>query len=378
LEAEGQENAYYLGVICWGGAHPARRSRALVGSTYERCVCMHKRLPRYLVPLLVVLWAILLPAFTAQAAEPVLTITGTGLQQDVLIYDGDWSNYTLVERYYSSNNNFNYHKIWKVKGYDLFELMGVGNLKSQKYAVTFIAKDGARITKTVSDLRSQFYYRKFTADSGEPVSPMIGFYRAVLYGPDIQGLPDPADVIWQDRALTEADKDRDESPRLYFGQAPGQVSENNMSYFLKNLTRIVVGEERLPATDPPDPDNGEKPVETKPKETGSGGLPEKPSPPGSQISKPDPEKEPGSGAAADAEETSGEPNGESAAEEETEDDTITEPDEKEKPQTGIITGKQPRKTGWPWILAGVILIGGLAGGVYYYYIRRRGAHNNDQ
>ncbi|HPZ12443.1 MAG TPA: hypothetical protein PKV91_08855, partial [Bacillota bacterium] len=75
------------------------------------------------------------PALTAQVhaqSQPVLTVTGTGLHQDVLIYEGDWSNYTEVVRYYSSNNNHDYHKIWKVKGYDLFELLGAQNLKTDQ------------------------------------------------------------------------------------------------------------------------------------------------------------------------------------------------------------------------------------------------------
>lgn len=99
------------------------------------------------------------PALTAQVhaqSQPVLTVTGTGLHQDVLIYEGDWSNYTEVVRYYSSNNNFDYHKIWKVKGYDLFELLGAQNLKTdQDYEVTFVAADGARVTRKISELQSQ-------------------------------------------------------------------------------------------------------------------------------------------------------------------------------------------------------------------------------
>jgi len=193
------------------------------------------------------------PALTAQVhaqSQPVLTVTGTGLHQDVLIYEGDWSNYTEVVRYYSSNNNFDYHKIWKVKGYDLFELLGAQNLKTdQDYEVTFVAADGAPVTRKISELQSQYYYPQFTVESGQLVAPMLGFYRAALYEPDFQGRPDPDEIIWEDRELTEADRDAN-APRLHMGQAAGQVSENNQSFFLRDLVRIVVGEER--PTDPGD------------------------------------------------------------------------------------------------------------------------------
>ncbi len=193
------------------------------------------------------------PALTAQVhaqSQPVLTVTGTGLHQDVLIYEGDWSNYTEVVRYYSSNNNYDYHKIWKVKGYDLFELLGAQNLKTdQDYEVTFVAADGAPVTRKISELQSQYYYPQFTVESGQLVAPMLGFYRAALYEPDFQGRPDPDEIIWEDRELTEADRDAN-ALRLHMGQAEGQVSENNQSYFLRDLVRIIVGEER--PTDPGD------------------------------------------------------------------------------------------------------------------------------
>ncbi len=196
-----------------------------------------------------------LPLQTVQAAQPILTITGTGLHQDILIYEDDWAGYDMVERFYSSNNNYDYHKIWKVKGYDIFDLIGEGNLKTDDdYEVAFIsARDGGRVTKTVSELQSQYYHPQFTEDGAELVAPMLSFYRTAVFEPDYQRLPQPDEVVWEDRVLTEADADLD-APRLVTGQPFGQVSQNNQSFFNKEVGRIVVGEER-PAEEPIDFDN---------------------------------------------------------------------------------------------------------------------------
>ena len=68
-----------------------------------------------------------LPFRPAMAAgdDPVLVITGTGLEQDIFLYEEDlaFDNPTMEERYYSSNNSFNFRSIWKVKGFDLFDLL---------------------------------------------------------------------------------------------------------------------------------------------------------------------------------------------------------------------------------------------------------------
>jgi DMSO/TMAO reductase YedYZ molybdopterin-dependent catalytic subunit len=184
----------------------------------------------------------------AATEQPALTITGTGLEQDVVFYESDWDIGTMEERFYSSNNNFDFHKIWKVKGYDLFSLIGSSNLKAdQDYPITFIAVDGARITRTVNQLQSLYYYPDFTVASGELVAPMLAFYRAELF--DSPGLP--TTVAWQDRELTESDIDNN-APRLHMGQAEGNVSDINQQFFLRDLVRIVVGEER-----PQDPPPGE-------------------------------------------------------------------------------------------------------------------------
>jgi DMSO/TMAO reductase YedYZ molybdopterin-dependent catalytic subunit len=178
--------------------------------------------------------------------QPDLVITGTGLVEDVVITD--WADYTvshaMEDRFYSSNNNFNFHKIWKVRGYDLFNLIGSENLITDDlltdYSITFVAKDGARVTKTVSELQSQYYYPDFTVASEQRVSPMLAFYRAALFEPSA-GLP--TNVTWEDRELTEADKDNN-APRLHMGQVHGNVSDINQQFFLRDLVRIVVGDER--------------------------------------------------------------------------------------------------------------------------------------
>ncbi|NLA26407.1 MAG: hypothetical protein GX878_03325, partial [Firmicutes bacterium] len=191
-----------------------------------------------------------LPLQAVQAAQPVLTITGTGLEHDVLIYEDDWESFEMMERFYSSNNNFDYHKIWKAKGYDIFDLIGEGNLKTdQDYDVAFVsAKDGGRVTRTVSELQSQYYHPKFIESGAEPVAPMLSFYRTAVFEPDYQRLPEPSEVIWEDRALTEDDSDEDK-PRLMTGQLLGEVSQNNQSFFNKQVGRIVVGEERPSGVD---------------------------------------------------------------------------------------------------------------------------------
>ena len=171
---------------------------------------------------------------------PALLITGSGLKEDVQI--SNWSAYSsaLVDRYYSSNNNWNFHKIWKVRGFDLFSLFGTGNLKTdQDYTVTFVAADGLRYSESISSLKDRYYYPHFTG-SGSQVYPVIGFYRAALFEPNVPGLP--VSVTWSDRSLTAGDLD-DMAPRLYLGQK-GNPSDRNQPLFVRELVRIVVGEER--------------------------------------------------------------------------------------------------------------------------------------
>ena len=366
---------------------------------------MNKRLSRYLLSLLIILGAMLvLPYWTSpvQAAEPDLIITGTGLKKDVVIYPNDWSNYIRKERYYSSNNTLNFHHIWKVKGYDLFDIIKTDNLVggSKDYLLTFIAKepDGkeTKISRTMNDLSDRYYYPKFDVNDGEFVPPMIGFERADLFeyqDPSNKGNPpDPADVILQDKPFERDEK----APRLYFGQAKGNVSDKNMTFFLYYLARIVVGEERPPGDDGDDgsdegdgsgsggmgtttpPGGGSSGTGTTqpPGGSGPGTGTTKPPAPGTQPPAPEPGKEqdPGDPDEAEADQPVAGPGKETEEpgdEEEGEDDPAAKPEE--EPDLDNETGSKKRKVIWPWIAAGAALVAGGAGGVYYYIIcRRRG------
>ena len=323
---------------------------------------MPRKLSRFLITALLMLWAVvmLLPV-ACQAAQPVLTITGTGLHHDVLIYEEDWSKYDLVERYYSSNNRDDFHHIWKVGGYDLFEVMGgLENIKSdQDYVVTFLAADGLGKTRTVSQLQSQYFYPNFDVANGEPVAPMIGFYRTDLY--EHLHLPDPADVVWEDKALRE-DKC---VPRLIMGQAYGDVSDKNQPDFLKNLERIVVGDDKK-----------------EPNKDGSSGRIRKKKTPEGNQQKTDRNPESleaavsASGASDDGENGQKSSKGISVSIEgnsgEIETGEITSDlEDKMITGTGGTTDREKFIARWPWIAAGAVVAAGLAGGGVYYYIRKR-------
>ncbi|WP_034638866.1 ligand-binding sensor domain-containing protein [Desulfofalx alkaliphila] len=185
----------------------------------------------------------------ALAAAPDLIITGTGLEQDVMIYASDWDNYQMVERIYSSNNSFGTHRIQKVRGYDLFELIGVGNLKTdQDYLVKFIASDNFSSTRSVSNLLDLYTYPDFGIDSEQSVMPTLGFYSVELFTSSQDSLSPP--VTYADLELSTDNG----APRLYLGQQKGNIHDQNHSDFVSNVVRIVVGEER-PADDPPPGDN---------------------------------------------------------------------------------------------------------------------------
>lgn len=331
---------------------------------------MSKGLSRYIIPLLITLWIVLLLPAAGLAAQPALTITGTGLHHDVQISGNDWSKYSLKECFYSSNNNFNYHKIWKVKGYDIFALIGDDNLKTDKdYEVTFVSGlDGGKVTRTVSELQSQYYHPKFTASGAEPVAPMLSFYRTAVFEPDHQLLPEPTEVIWQDRALTENDSDEDK-PRLVMGQSLGQVSQNNQSFFNKKVDRILVGGER-PAGESSPKKNPEDGGTT----SGKDGPKESSNPPAS-VTDPKKDKDPEKATEReDKPDGSDEKDGETAEDEGIEEETAGGLGGEKNLEVGL-TDEQPRKPRWPWIAAGAVVVAGAVGGGAYYYIRRRGNLN---
>lgn len=174
-----------------------------------------------------------------------LVITGTGLKQEVILNKSDWMNFNhpkLIERFYSSNNRVGYHKIWKVKGFDLMELIGEDNfMREEDWSVTFIAQDGAKLTLKISDLKNSYYYPQFNVEEGIQMNPLIGIYQKTLFEPKYTGAP--TEIEWEDLELTEADLDP-QAPRLFLGQKAGDTSDVNQSLFIYQLARIVVGDER--------------------------------------------------------------------------------------------------------------------------------------
>jgi hypothetical protein len=179
----------------------------------------------------------LVPA--AEAASGELVITGSGVKQEVLIGQEDWDEYIIQERIYSTNNSLGFHKIVKVKGYDLLELIGEDNLKDdQDYVVDFLCADGFKFQKTISELWDVYTYTDFTESTGEKVGPMLARHSAVLadFPQNIFSPP----VQWEDRALTEADLD-DGFPKLTFGQTG--IDDMNMSRWGKEVVKITVGDE---------------------------------------------------------------------------------------------------------------------------------------
>lgn len=179
-------------------------------------------------------------AAPVNAAKMDLLITGDGIYNEVVINEADWSKYKIQERVFSTNNSLNFHKIIKAKGYDLFELIGVNNLKKDKdYSVKFTCSDGFEFTKSISELKDTYYYSDFTENSKVSSAPMIARYTAVLadYPKDKFNPP----IKWNNRALTEGDIDKD-FPKLVFGQT--DINDMNMSKWGKEIEKITIGNER--------------------------------------------------------------------------------------------------------------------------------------
>jgi hypothetical protein len=168
-----------------------------------------------------------------------LLITGTGLNHEVNIASSDWSNYELTERIYSTNNSLNFHKIIKAKGYDLFELIGVDNLKNDKdYEIKFTCSDGAEFKKTVNELKNTYYYSDFTENIKIKSYPLIATYTVVLADFPKDSFDPP--IKWEDKDITENDIDND-LPKLVFGQT--SIDDMNMSQWGKRIISITVGDE---------------------------------------------------------------------------------------------------------------------------------------
>ncbi|MCF6465516.1 S-layer homology domain-containing protein [Clostridium sp. Cult2] len=177
---------------------------------------------------------------SVEAAALDLLITGTGVNEEVRITESDWSKFKMVERVYSGNNSFNFHKIIKAKGYDLFELIGKNNLKTDEdYEVKFTCSDGFEFTKSINQLRDAYCFSNFTEASKTIVEPMIAKFTAVLadYSEDSFSPP----ITWKDRALTEKDLDKG-FPKVVFGQI--NIDDMNLSKWGKEVVKITIGEDR--------------------------------------------------------------------------------------------------------------------------------------
>lgn len=180
-------------------------------------------------------------SFTPAYANDVeLMITGSGVNNDVMIQAADWTKFNMVERFYSTNNSLGFHKVVKAKGYDLFELIGKDNIKNDRdYAVTFTCSDGFAFTKLLSELKSNYYYSDFTEKSKTTVFPMIAKYTLVLadFPKDVFAPP----ISFTDKAITEVDLDSG-FPKFVFGQT--NIDDMNMSKWGKEVVKITVGEEQ--------------------------------------------------------------------------------------------------------------------------------------
>ncbi len=324
-----------------------------------------KAIGRYtIILLLVALIAMGTVPGTSRAGES-LVITGTGLKQDVIFNESyyQFNHPQMEELYYSSNNNWNFKSIWHVKGFRLRSLLdqfGAGNLKEGSWPITFLAKDGLSFTMTLQELENRFYYPDLTIDSEEQVDPMIGIYRAQLFN-----VINPTPPIkWADRKLTVADRDQ-EAPRLYFGQKKGNIDDRNQPFFIRDLVRIVVGEERPPGSSSrPDPPGPVSPDPPEPAAEAPAGAPPDP---GSGIAEsPEdslplaPFKPAGSGAGAEKEMSPGSQgkiNG-----------FFFSPATWGQPGKSAVPVEPGTRRPWGlWIIAAVAAAGALAAGVYYYW-----------
>ncbi len=197
-----------------------------------------------LVICMIISQATILPA---DASEVDLLITGTGIYDEVIITESDWSKYPLIEKVYSTNNSLGFHKIVKTKGYDLFDLIGKDNLKNNiDFTVKFTCSDGFEFTKKISELKNTFSYNDFTEKNKTNILPMIAKYTAVLadFPKDIFTPP----ISWTDRELTEKDLDKD-FPKFVFGQ--NDIDDMNMSKWGKEVVKITIGEENKKAQSSP-------------------------------------------------------------------------------------------------------------------------------
>ena len=198
-----------------------------------------KILPIFLAVVMIFTQALFLN-IPAYGKDVELLVTGTGVIDEVSITSSDWDDYSFSEKIYSTNNSLGFHKIIKAKGYDLFELIGEKNLKTDKdYTVTFTCSDGFEFTKSISELKNAYCFNDFTIKSKLNVSPMIAKYTSVLADFPKDSFVPP--VSWADKEITEGNLDKD-FPKLVFGQT--SIDDMNMSKWGKEVVKVTVGEER--------------------------------------------------------------------------------------------------------------------------------------
>lgn len=172
------------------------------------------------------------------AMEPgALVVNGDGLEKDLWLNPSEWTleNQALSTGYFSTNNHLGFHKVLKVVGYPLVEVLQRAGLTHKDVTITFISADDLTWQTTLRELQARVNHLQLTAHIQQPAPPMIGLYVVQLY--DSQEPAPP--VTWQDLPVTEEDYDP-LRPRIYFGQQPGNPSDENQPSFVGNLLSIQV------------------------------------------------------------------------------------------------------------------------------------------
>lgn len=170
-----------------------------------------------------------------EAAEPTEEAEES---MEILLTEIDWSEYEIEEKTYSTNNSLGFHKIIKVKGYDLLDVMGKDKLEEGKnYKLKFVSSDGFEIEKTLEELTNGYFFNDFTEESKEIIEPMIAQYTKELA--DFPEAELEAPVQWEDMDIDEEDLDKS-FPRLVFGQT--NVDDMNMSQWAKEVEKIIIVE----------------------------------------------------------------------------------------------------------------------------------------
>lgn len=167
-----------------------------------------------------------------------VVVSGTALKRPVVLNPSQWTlaNPHFHEAFFSSNNHLGFHKIWRVKGYSLLELLQAGDATvNPQLAITFFASDGLTYQSSLGALTDRYYYPGLTLTNETRVDPVIALYAAAMFDNQVPQGP----VQWTPRPLTEEDYDR-QRPRLFMGQQKGDPSDDNQPWFLGNLVKIEV------------------------------------------------------------------------------------------------------------------------------------------